>query len=92
MKTTFKDLYLPVKNNLTGVIWGETHGEKDNLIKSVRAELYDANNIRGHCIILGLIYKGQIKSLRYGTTQKEIKQLSRDINDFNNDPHLFLNQ
>ena len=92
MKTYFKDIYLPVKNNITGNLYRESHSEKSELITSIQVN-YDPLKPIGKWVINTVFqYKNQAKRLWYGKTRKEIKALVNDINDFKFDPYLFLNQ
>ena len=90
MNVTFKDIYLPVKANLYGPILAHTMKEKDELITEVKV-LFDNDGIKPP-LTLSIYHKGQCKAFWYGKTQKEIRILERDVNEFYNDPHLFLNQ
>lgn len=89
MKTIrFKDLYLPVKNGLMGKIY-EHEVLKDGEKKQSVTVRYFSDAFP--CIVLAVENNGQTKSFCYGKTQKEIKELARDINNFYFDPNLFIN-
>jgi len=91
MKTYFNDIYLPVKQGITGTILQNVIKRAGELEKQIDVT-YELPQRKGErCILLVLFYKGQHKSFVYGKTIKEIRQLCRDVNDFNYDPHLFLN-
>lgn len=92
MKTSFKDIYLPIKAGITGNLI--LHEEKvfSDLVKSVKVTYHPDKPIGKWVISAGFLYKSQSIRLCYGKTQKEIKTLIQDIKDFNSDPHLVLNQ
>ena len=91
MKTYFKDIYLPVSNNLTGIVLNEEHKIKGELQKAIRVS-YVPEKPHGKWCISGIFFfKGRSRWLMYGKTQKEIRELVKDINDFRCDPMLFLN-
>jgi len=91
MKTSFKDIYLPVKNNLTGVVLNEEHKTNGELQKAIRITFAPEKPYGKRCISGIYFYNGRSLWLMYGKTIKEIKALINDINDFRNDPHSFFN-
>lgn len=91
MKTTFKSIYLPIKNGITGELLVEQHSNKGELYQSIFVTKKPFNKLDKRSIQAVFFYKGQSKCFVYGTTIKEIKALVSDINDFKYDPYLFLN-
>lgn len=91
-KITFNQLYLPVKNNITGEILKESHSLKGIEYNAITVTYYPEKPFGKWAI--SALYKNnnQEKRLCYGKTRSEIKALVNDLNDFKFDPHLFLNQ
>jgi hypothetical protein len=92
MKTSFNTIYLPIKKGITGEILKYSHSEYSNLIKQVIVTHHPDKPIGKWVISATYVYKNMNKWLHYGNTRKEIKALQTDINDFETDPNLFLNQ
>jgi len=89
----YKDIYLAIKAGITGELLKEQHFINFIELQNSVIVIYDPLHPYGKwCTQLRLFNKGQYKTLWYGKTIKEIKALIRDINDFEYDPHLFLNQ
>lgn len=91
MKHAFKDIYLPIKAGIIGELHHETQKQNDDLIKECKVS-YNPDKPIGKWVITAVFhYRGQTKAFHYGKTRKEIKALINDLNDFDFDPHLFLN-
>jgi len=90
MKTTFKDLYLPIKNNLQGVILNHEKKHNNELIEAIMVTLLPVEKCGKRCVSVNFFYNGRSRWSMYGKTVKEIRELSKDIKLFNFDPYLFL--
>jgi hypothetical protein len=91
MKTSFNNIYLPVKNRITGEIYKEEHSDKEGLIRSIRV-FHEPDNPVGSSWFISAIFTYKTITRRYyfGRTQKEVKELVSYINDFNYDPLLVI--
>jgi hypothetical protein len=89
-KVSFNTLYLPVKNGLAGQVLSEIHKERESTINFINVIFHPDKPIGKWVITAAYYNKGIFKALRYGKTQKEIRCLVKDINDFHYDPILFL--
>lgn len=86
MKTTFNDLWIPVKSGLYGYIWFESkespNGSGNYKIKVI---YHRPDTIKGDSscpISLCMEREGMFKVYVFGKTRKEIKELQKYINDF----------
>ena len=92
MKTYFKDIYLPVKNGITGEILKESNSKNNELISQIIVK-YDPDKPIGKWFInVVFVYQNSCRRYYFGRTQKEIRELVKYINDFKFNPYLFLNQ
>jgi tRNA A-37 threonylcarbamoyl transferase component Bud32 len=92
MKTTFKEIYLPIKEGITGNIMKEENKVYNELITSLSVNYTPNKPIGKWCINVVYFHKNIVKRLYYAKTIKEIRILVNDINDFKFNPMLFLNQ
>jgi len=92
MKTTFKDIYLPVKNGIMGNILKREYRVKDELIKAINVSNEPNKLIPPRPIVAVFQYNNNGIRLYFGKTIKEIKSLVQHIKEFEYDPNLFLNQ
>ena len=90
MKTYFKDIYLPVKKNITGVLLNEEYRQKSELQKAIRITYTPVEFWGKRCIHANYFFCGRSRWFVYGKTIKEIRELIKDINEFREDPYLFL--
>ena len=92
MKTYFNDIYLPISRGITGEIFGESQSHYSELINKISVK-YEPEKPFGKWVVrANFFHNGQFKTFWFGKTRKEIKELISYINDFKDDPYLFLNQ